>query len=105
MGMPGGQPAGPSPFLAGIGKGRFLGTRAAVLQRFDGSAWRDVASYRTTREADAALDRAVGDGEEPGALRVVDPAPSAGARALMIIGTAVCVAFAIGIAWIFVAGN
>jgi len=105
MGMPGGQPAGPSPFLAGIGKGRFLGTRAAVLQRFDGSAWRDVASYRTTREADAALDRAVGDGEEPGALRVVDPAPSTAARVLMIIATVVCVAFAIGIVWILVAGN
>ena len=76
-----------------------------MLQRFDGSAWRDVASYRTTREADAALDRAVGDGEEPGALRVVDPAPSTAARVLMIIATVVCVAFAIGIVWILVAGN
>jgi hypothetical protein len=105
MGMPGGQPAGPSPFLAGIGRGRFLGTRAAVLQRFDGSEWRDVAHYRTTREADVALDHAVGEGEEPGALRVVDVAPSTGARALMIAGAIGAVAIAVAIVWLFVAGS
>jgi hypothetical protein len=79
--------------------------RAAVLQRFDGSAWRDVAHYRTTREADTALDHAVGEGEEPGALRVVDVAPSMGARALMIVGAVVCVALAIAIVWVFLSGT
>jgi hypothetical protein len=105
MGMPGGQPAGPSPFLAGIGKGRFLGANAAVVQRFDGTTWRDVQRYRTMREANAALDHAVGEGEEPGALRTVDAAPSATARALMIAGVIVCIALVAGIIWLFVAGT
>ena len=102
--MPGGQPAGPSPFLADIGKGRFFGSKGAVLQRSDGAAWRDVARYRTRREANVALDHAVGEGEEPGALRIVDAAPSATARALMIVGAVVCVLVAAGIFWLLVAG-
>ena len=89
MGIPG--PGEPSPFLAGIGKGRFLGTRAAVLQRFDRDDWRDVARYRTMHEANVALDHSIGEGEEPGALRIVDVAPSTTARALMIISAVVCV--------------
>jgi cytochrome bd-type quinol oxidase subunit 2 len=100
-----GQPNAPSPFLAGIGKGHFLGTRAAVLQRFDGIAWGDIALYPTIHEADAALDHMVGEGKEPGALRVVDAAPSRAARALMIVGAVVCVAVAVAIVWIFVAGS
>ena len=76
-----------------------------MLQRFDGSEWRDVAHYRTTRDADAALDHAVGEGEEPGALRVVDVAPSMGARALMIVGVVAAVAMAVAIVWLFVAGS
>jgi hypothetical protein len=105
MGMPGGQPAGPSPFLAGIGKGRFLSTRAAVLQRFEGSMWRDVGRYRTAHDANAALDRAIGEGEAPGALRIADAPPSAGARALLIVGVVVCVVAAAGIVLLFVAGG
>jgi hypothetical protein len=103
MGIPG--PGEPSPFLAGVGKGRFLGTRAAVLQRFDGKAWLDVARYRSAHDANAALDHAIGEGKEPGALRIVDAAPSATARALMIVGAVAGVAVAIAIVWIFVAGS
>jgi hypothetical protein len=105
MGMPGGQPAGPSPFLADIGKGRIFGRRAAVLQRFDGSTWRDVERYRTTHDANVALDHAVGEGGEPGELRIVDAAPSTSARVLMIVGAVVCIAAVIGIVWLFVAGG
>jgi hypothetical protein len=105
MGMPGGSPAGPSPFLAGIGKGRFLGSKAAMLQRFDGSTWRDVQRYRTTHDANIALDHSVGEGEEPDALRIVDISPSVGARVAMIVGAIVCVAVAAGIVWLFVAGS
>jgi hypothetical protein len=82
-----------------------LRSKAAVLQRFDGTTWRDVARYPTTRDADAALDHAIGDGDEPGALRIVNGAPSTTARALMIAGAAVCVAVAIAIVWIFVAAT
>ena len=102
MAIPG--PGEPSPFLAGIGKGRFLGSRAAVLQRFDGSTWLDVQRYRSMHDANVALDHAVGEGEEPGALRIVDPAPSATARALMIVGLVVCIVVAAAIVWLFVAG-
>ena len=76
-----------------------------MLQRFEGSGWRDVARYRTTHEANVALDHAVGEGEEPGALRIVDLAPSTGARALMIVGAAVCVALAVAIVWLFITGT
>jgi hypothetical protein len=103
--MGAGQPNAPSPFLAGIGKSRFLGTRAAVLQRFDGSGWHDVARYHTTHDANVALDHAIGEGEEPGALRIADATPSAVARALMIVGVVACVAIVAGIVWLFVAGS
>jgi hypothetical protein len=105
MGMPGGQPAGPSPFLANIGKGRFSGSRAAVLQRFDGSTWLEVQRYRSMHDAKAALDHAVGEGQEPGALRIVDVALSASVRALMIVALIACVAVATGIVLLFVAGT
>jgi hypothetical protein len=105
MGMPGGQPAGPSPFLADVGKGRFLRAKGAVLQRFDGSGWRDVARYRTGHDASVALDHSVGEGEEPDTLRIVDAPPSAAARTLMIVGAILCLAVAAGIIWLFVAGG
>jgi hypothetical protein len=103
MAIPG--PGEPSAFLAGIGKGRFLGSRAAVLQRFDGSTWLDVQRYRSTHDANAALDHAIGEGQEPGALRIVDAPPSTAARALMIVAVIACAAVAIGIVLLFVAGN
>lgn len=103
MGIPG--PREPSPFLAGIGKGRFLGSRVAVLQRFDGSTWLDVQRYRSTHDANAALDHEIGEGQEPGALRIVDAPPSTAARALMIVAVIACAAVATGIVLLFVAGN
>jgi len=103
MGIPG--PGEPSPFLAGVGKGRFLGSRTAVLQRFDGSTWLEVQRYRSMHDAKAALDHAVGEGQEPGALRIVDAAPSASVRALMIVAVIACVAVATGIVLLFVAGT
>jgi hypothetical protein len=70
-----------------------------VLQRFDGSAWRDVARYHTMHDANAALDHAIGDGEEPGALRIVDATPSAAARALTVAGAAVVAVVVILLIW------
>ena len=75
------------------------------MQRFDGSTWGDVAHYRTTHDANVALDQAVGEGEEPGVLRIVDAPPSTTARALMIVGAIACVVIAAGIVWLFVAGT
>src|SRR5512133_3588746 len=95
-------PNAPSPFLAGIGKGSFLRGRTAVLQRFDGSSWRDVARYHTVHDANSAFDQAIGGGEEPGALRIIDARPSTGARVLMVIAAIVCEAVAVGIVWLFV---
>ena len=87
MAIPG--PGEPSPFLAGIGKGRFLGSKAAVLQRFEAGTWRDAGHFRSTHEANVALDGAIGDGSEPGTLRVIDAPTSATARVLMVAGAAV----------------
>ncbi len=87
MGIPG--PGEPSPFLADVGKGRYLGTRTVVLQRFDAGSWQDVGRYRSAHDANVALDGAIGDGSEPGTLRVVDAPSSATARLLMIAGAAV----------------
>jgi hypothetical protein len=57
------------------------------------------------REANIALDHAVGEGEEPDALRVVDVSPSVGARVAMIVAAVVCVAVAVGIVWLLVGGG
>jgi hypothetical protein len=103
VGIPG--PGAPSPFLAGVGKGRFLGSKAAVLQRFQGDAWQDVERYRTMHAANAALDHAVGEGAEPGVLRIVDAAPSTTTRVLTIVGAVVCITVAAGIVWLFVTGG
>jgi hypothetical protein len=87
MAIPG--PGEPGPFLADIGKGRYLGTRTVVLQRFEAGSWLDVARYRSAHDANVALDGAIGDGSEPGTLRVVDAPSSTQARVLMVAGAAV----------------
>jgi hypothetical protein len=102
--MPGGQPAGPSTFLADIGKGRIFGSKVAVLERFDGTSWHAVARYRTAHDASAALDAAIGDGAEPGTLRVIDASPSALSRFLMYVGVLLLAVAAILIVLFFVAG-
>ena len=38
-------------------------------------------------------------------LRIVDAAPTKTARVLIIIGVVVCIAVAVGIVWLFVAGS
>jgi hypothetical protein len=103
--MGAGQPNAPSPFLAGIGKGRFLSSKAAVLQRFQSGSWDDVAQFRSAHHANIALDEAIGDGAEVGTLRVIDAPPSATARLLMIAGVAVFALVAILVVWFFVAGG
>src|SRR4051795_978267 len=97
-------PNAPSPFLAGIGKGSFLGGRTAIIQRFDGSKWRDVASYHTVHDADVALAQAIGAGEEPGALQSAETRASTGKRVLTVIAVIVCLSVAVGIVWLFVGG-
>src|SRR3954447_18773320 len=104
MGMPGGQPAGPSSFLADIGKGRMLGRKAAAIERFDGTSWQEIGRYPNGREANTALDEAVGNGADPGTLRILDVAPSTTARMLMIAGVVLCVLAVSAIVWLFVGG-
>jgi hypothetical protein len=92
----GAQPHAPSTFLAGIGKGRFGRTRrVAVLEQHDGAAWREVARFGSVREADRALDDAVGRGVGPDALRVIETS-TASNRVLVIAGT-ILIAAAIAI--------
>ena len=103
MAIPG--PGEPSPFLAGIGKGRFLGSKAAVLQRFDAGTWSDAGHYRNAHDANIALDEAIGNGAEAGTLRVIDAPASATARLLMMAGAALFAIVAILVVWFFVAGG
>ena len=92
----GAQPHAPSVFLAGIGKGRFGRTRhAAILERHDGSVWREIGRFGSIRDADRALDEAVANGDPPDALRVTEThvAPNG----LLVIAGLIAIAFAIAI--------
>jgi hypothetical protein len=100
----GGQPNPPSQFLADIGKGRMFGSRAAVLERFEGTSWHELGRYPSAHEANAALDAAMGQGGAPGTLRVVDATPSTSSRLLRYAGAAVFALVAILVIWFFVAG-
>jgi hypothetical protein len=92
----GGEPHEPSVFLAGIGKGRFGRTRrVAILERHDGAAWREVARFGSVRDADRALDEAVGSGASPDELRVLET--YTGSNRLLLIGGTIAVAAAAGI--------
>jgi hypothetical protein len=92
MGQPG--PRIPSPTLSDFGKGRFVGRRAAVLERHDGTAWRQVGRFRTTHDAGVAYDEAIGAGADPSTVRVIEVGPSLGTRVLMIAGVVVFLAIA-----------
>jgi hypothetical protein len=84
----GGHPGIPAPNLADIGRGRFgrFG-RVAILEQHDGTAWTVVARYGSIRDANVALDDAVGAGAYPDSMRVVEThASAASSRALVIIG-------------------
>jgi hypothetical protein len=91
-----GEPQAPSVFLAGIGKGRFLGTRSsAILERHDGAEWREVARFGSLQDANHALDEAVGSGASVDELRVVETSTTSN-RLLLIAGT-IAIAAAIAI--------
>jgi hypothetical protein len=99
----GAQPHAPSAFLAGIGKGRLGRTRRpAVLERHDGTAWHEVGRFGSVRDADRALDEAVGNGGTPDSLRVVEN-DTASNRALVIAG-AIAVGAALAIVLYFILG-
>jgi hypothetical protein len=92
MGQPG--PKVPSPTLLDFGKGRFLGRRAAILERYDGTAWRPVGRFGDVHDAGVAYDEAIGAGAEPSTVRVVEIGPSLTVRVLMIVGAVALVVFA-----------
>jgi len=52
-----------------------------------------------------ALDLAIGEGEAPGALRIVEAPRSMGVRVLIVVGAVAGLAIAAGIIWLFVAGT
>lgn len=94
----GGQPNIPGPTLADVGKGRFgRARRAAILERYDGTAWREVGRYGSVRDADVALDEAVGAGAGPGSMRVVEDGSSTATRVLVIVAA---VALAVAVAFV-----
>ena len=99
MGVGGGGPPGiPGPNLADIGQGRFgRFRRVAILEQHDGTAWTVVGRYGSLRDANVALDDAVGAGADPGSMRVVEThASAATSRALVVVGfLALCIAIAI----------
>ncbi|MGZ4131473.1 MAG: hypothetical protein ACXVWF_00370 [Actinomycetota bacterium] len=94
----GGQPHIPGPTLAGVGKGRFgRSRRIAILERYDGAVWREVGRYGSVRDADVALDEAIGAGGGPGTMRVVEVGLSTTARVLVIVAA---VALAVAVAFV-----
>jgi hypothetical protein len=88
MGGGGGPPGIPGPNLADIGQGRFgRFRRVAILEQHDGTAWTVVGRYGSLRDANVALDDAVGAGADPGSMRVVETHTSAAtSRALVVVG-------------------
>jgi hypothetical protein len=93
-----GHPRIPAPNLTDIGRGRFgRFRRVAVLERHDGTAWTVMGRYGSIRDANVALDDAVGAGADPDSMRVVEAHSSATkSRALAIVGVLVlCLAIAI----------
>ncbi len=83
-------------FLAGVGKGRFVQTRSvAILERYDGAEWRQVARFGSLPDADRALDEAVGSGASADELRVVET--STGSNRLLLIAGTIAIAAAIAI--------
>jgi hypothetical protein len=84
-----GHPGIPAPDLVDIGRGRFgRFRRVAILEQHDGTAWTVIGRYGSLRDADVALDDAVGAGADPGSMRVVEIHMSAAtSRALVVVGS------------------
>ncbi len=96
--MGAGQPNAPSPFLADVGKGRFVGRRrSCALQRFEGDGWRDIGRFGSMKGANAALDDAMASGAEAGTLRLAPAPASTGARLLFAVGVVLFVALVVAI--------
>jgi hypothetical protein len=93
-----GRPHIPSPTLIDIGQGRprRFG-RVAILERRDGTVWIEVGRYGSVRDADVALDEAVGAGVEPDSMRVVETHASAATTRVLVIVGALGLVGAIGI--------
>jgi hypothetical protein len=92
MGQPG--PKVPGPTLIDFGKGRFVGRRVAVLERNDGTGWRQAGRFRDAYDAGVAYDEAIGAGADPSAVRVIELGPSLAARILLVTGAVVFLAIA-----------
>jgi hypothetical protein len=84
MSQPG--PKVPSPTLSDVGKGRILRGRGAILERFDGTGWRQVGRFGSVHDAGEALDEVIGAGADPASVRVVEIGPTSMTRALTIAG-------------------
>jgi hypothetical protein len=102
--MGAGQPNAPSPFLADVGKGRFVGRRAYVLQRFEGDGWREVGRFGSMKEASSALDDAMAGGAQAGTLRLTPVSASNSARLLYAVGVVLFVALVVAIVAFWVLG-
>jgi hypothetical protein len=101
----GGPPGIPGPNLADIGQGRFAPfRRVAILERHDGTGWTAMGRYGSLRDANVALDDAVGAGGDPGSMRVVETRTwAATSRALVVVGSvALGVAIAIIVIYVLV---
>jgi hypothetical protein len=88
MGGGGGPPGIPGPNLSDIGRGRFgRFRRVAILEQHDGTAWTVVGRYGSIRDANVALDDAIGAGAGPDSMRVIETHTSAStSRALVVVG-------------------
>ena len=94
--MPEGPAHDPSTFVVALGKGR-LGTtrRVAVLEREDGSVWREVGRFGSVRDANVALDEAVANGDAPDSFRVMET--HVGSNGLLVLAGVIAIAAAIAI--------
>jgi hypothetical protein len=94
--MPEGAAHDPSTFVVALGKGRLGRTRrVAVLERTDGSVWREAGRFGSLQEADRALDEAVANGSPPDSLRVTET--HVASNGLLVIAGAIGIALAIAI--------
>jgi hypothetical protein len=66
-----------------------------ILERLDGAGWREVARFRSVRDADRALDDAVADGAPPDSLRVVETYPAS--NRILVVAGMIAIAAAIAI--------
>lgn len=94
--MPEGPAHDPSPILIAFAKGRLARTRhVVVLERNDGSIWREVGRFSDVGEADRALDEAVASGDPPDSLRVSET--HVASNGVLVLAGVIAIALAIAI--------